>query len=94
LGHWCMHRAGDGAVFCRSTSIEPEVSAVASAERPSPPPFEEEANVFAASLLMPAWLVKEHYQPGCDFFSLCERFGASGAAMGRRLHAVVPRSGT
>jgi len=96
LGHWCMHRAGDGAVFCRSTSIEPEVVAAgpAAADRPPPPPFEEEANVFAASLLMPAWLVKEHYQPGCDFFSLCERFGASGAAMGRRLHAVVPRSGT
>ncbi|MDQ3722777.1 MAG: ImmA/IrrE family metallo-endopeptidase [Actinomycetota bacterium] len=90
LGHWCMHRAGDGAVFCRSTSIEPE--AATTLDRPPPPPFEEEANVFAASLLMPAHLIQEHYELGCDFFGLCERFGASGAAMGRRLHAVVPRS--
>lgn len=90
LGHWCMHRAGDGAVFCRSTSIEAEAAAIP--DRPPPPPFEEEANVFAASLLMPARLVRAHYEPGCDFPALCARFGASGAAMGRRLHAVVPKS--
>jgi hypothetical protein len=92
LGHWCMHRAGDGAVFCRSTSIEPPETEVAPVERPPPPPTEEEANVFAASLLMPAHLVQRHYEPGCDFFALCDRFGASGAAMGRRLHAVVPKA--
>ena len=32
LGHWCMHRTGDGSVFCRSTSIELELTATA--ERP------------------------------------------------------------
>ena len=25
-----------------------------------------------------------------DFFAFCDRFGASGAAMGRRLHQVIP----
>ena len=86
LGHWCMHRTGDGSVFCRSTSIEPELTAV---ERPALPAYEEEANAFAAALLMPARLVRDHYEPRCDFFALCERFGSSGAAMGRRLHAVI-----
>jgi IrrE N-terminal-like domain len=91
LGHWCMHRGRHEPVYCRSTIVkanearEPE-------ERPPLPPHEEEANAFAAALLMPARLVREHYRPNCDFFALCDLFGASGAAMGRRLHAVIPRS--
>ena len=43
-------------------------------------------------MLMPARLVREHYRAGMDFHAFCDKFGASGAAMGRRLHAVVPRS--
>ena len=51
---------------------------------------EEEANAFAAALLMPAELIRRHYEDtGGDFERLCELFGASGAAMGRRLHAVI-----
>jgi hypothetical protein len=92
LGHWCMHRDRREPVYCRSTAVEAPEPAPA-AERPPLPPPEEEANVFAAALLMPARLVREHYRPNCDFFGLCERFGTSGAAMGRRLHAVIPRSG-
>lgn len=92
LGHWCMHR--DGAddhrgVFCRSTTVEPPPEGEA---EPPTPSIEEEAQVFAAAMLMPAHLVRGHYRRNGDFLTLCDRFGTSGAAMGRRLHAVVPRS--
>ena len=74
------------AVFCRSGSIEPE----AAQTRAPLPPAEDEANVFAAAVLMPARLVQEQYvRCERDFFRLCDTFGASGAAMGRRLHAVI-----
>ena len=86
LGHWCMHRDGgrdERAVFCRSATVGPDAP-------PDGPNIEEEAQVFAAALLMPAHLVKRHYRAeGFDFFKFCERFGASGAAMGRRLHRVI-----
>ena len=89
LGHWCMHRLGHDALFCRlPPSSRP---AKASPSRAGRREIEEEAQVFAAAMLMPARLVREHYRAGMDFHAFCERFGASGAAMGRRLHAVVPR---
>ena len=51
---------------------------------------EEEANAFAAAVLMPAHLIREQYVAcGKDFGVLCETFASSGAAMGRRLHAVI-----
>ena len=50
--------------------------------------------MFAAAVLMPARLVQEQYiRCERDFFRLCDRFGASGAAMGRRLHAVIKPGG-
>lgn len=86
LGHWQLHRSDDHAVFCRSAVVEPAPTA----ELPPVPLPEEEANAFAAAVLMPARLVCEQYaRAGRDFFGLCERFGTSGAAMGRRLHAVI-----
>ncbi|MGO9960916.1 MAG: ImmA/IrrE family metallo-endopeptidase [Solirubrobacteraceae bacterium] len=87
LGHWQLHRGADErAVFCRSGSIEPE----APQGRAPLPPAEDEANVFAAAVLMPARLIQEQYlRCERDFFQLCDLFGASGAAMGRRLHAVI-----
>ena len=87
LGHWRLHRdAEERAVFCRSGSI----AADAAEARERLPPAEDEANVFAAAMLMPARLVQEQYlQCDRDFFRLCDKFGASGAAMGRRLHAVI-----
>lgn len=94
LGHWRLHRGGEErAVFCRAGSIEPE----ATQERAPLPPAENEANVFAAAVLMPAGLIEEQYV-SCErnFYRLCEMFGASGAAMGRRLHVVIepsPRRG-
>ena len=92
LGHWCLHRERtEHAIYCRATAIDvpPEES------RPAFPPEEEEANFFAAALLMPASLVRRHYErlrrsdpQGC-FPQLCSLFEASSSAMGRRLHAVV-----
>ena len=86
LGHWCLHRADRSATFCRHGAVderEPE-------QRPPLPMAEEEANAFAAALLMPAPLLRSFYkQPDFEFARACERFGASGAAMGRRLHAVI-----
>lgn len=86
LGHWCLHRHAEQAVFCRSGSIAADAP-----KRGNPLPVaEEQANVYAAALLMPARLIQEEYvRCDRDFSRLCERFGASGAAMGRRLHAVI-----
>ena len=91
LGHWCLHRSDHRAtIFCRSSSVDPQ------AERPERPLPEQEADTFAAALLMPAELIREHYAQCRDSFAgnecfpeLCRRFGTSKAAMGRRLHAVV-----
>jgi hypothetical protein len=86
LGHWRLHRDAEHGVFCRSGSIESD----APQARTSLPPAEDEANIFAASVLMPAPLLQQQYvRCDRDFFRLCEKFGASGAAMGRRLHAVI-----
>ena len=92
LGHWCLHRA-ERAIWCRSHVIDPsDDQAAADAARA---PNEREADEFAAALLMPAALVRRHYErlrrsdpEGC-FQQLCELFGVSGAAMGRRLQRVV-----
>ena len=93
LGHWCLHRSG-GAVWCRAHAVDPP-EAARPAARPAYPPEESEANEFAAALLMPAELVRRHYErlrrtdPKGSFAELCRVFGASGAAMGRRLKQVV-----
>jgi hypothetical protein len=86
LGHWRLHRDSERGVFCRSGSIEPE----AAQTRVPLPPAEDEANAFAAAVLMPARLIQAQYvRYERDFSLLCATFGASGAAMGRRLHAVI-----
>ena len=57
LGHWRLHRgAAEHAVFCRSGSI-----ASATPTRTRIPAAEDEANLFAAAVLMPARLVQDHY---------------------------------
>ena len=94
LGHWVMHRQpGQQSLFCRHGSVDPEQETDLPPERLS---VEQEANVFAAALTMPAHLIREHYErlrheDDCHA-RMCELFAASGAAMGRRLHAVVPSS--
>jgi IrrE N-terminal-like domain len=97
LGHWCLHRT-EKAVWCRSHTVDPADDAEtgpAQAPRPAYPPEESEANEFAAALLMPSHLVQRHYErlrrrnpDGC-FQQLCRIFGASGAAMSRRLRRVA-----
>lgn len=85
LGHFCMHRHGRAAVFCRSAAVKEEAPearlATASAE--------EEANVFAAALLMPDHVVRAEWSRlRFDLYSLCVAFGVSRAAMERRLAAL------
>ena len=86
LGHWVMHQREQVPLFCRHGAVdEPQET-----ERPPLDPIEEEANHFAASLLMPAALIRHHYAACAgDFGRLCTTFNASGAAMGRRLHQVI-----
>jgi hypothetical protein len=93
LGHWRLHRTGQEALFCRSTTVAPEERDVEPATTKPPVPItEEEANAFAAALLMPARLIREHYPRVGDHAEMCQLFGASGAAMGKRLHAVIEHS--
>jgi hypothetical protein len=86
LGHWRLHRDVEHAVYCRAAMIDAELKTDTS----SLPASEEEANAFAAAVLMPAPLIREQYV-ACDrdFDRLCRRFASSGAAMGKRLHAVI-----
>lgn len=89
LGHWRLHREAERPVFCRAASID----APNEARSPLPVP-EEEANAFAAAVLMPVRLIREQYvRCERDFHLLCMRFGASGAAMGGRLDAVIRPGG-
>src|SRR5205085_2292020 len=55
LGHWSLHRDDERPVYCRSTSVDPDEG------RPLIPPAEDQANAFAAAVLMPARLVREQY---------------------------------
>jgi hypothetical protein len=86
IGHWELHRSAEAPALCRAVAVEPETAAPL-------PLAENEANSFAAAVLMPAQLLREEYQRDRDFHRLRTVFGASGAAMGRRLHAVVTPSG-
>jgi hypothetical protein len=92
LGHWCLHSSG-GAVWCRSQAVDPADDSPGA--RPAYPPEESEANEFAAALLMPAHLIRRHYErlrrrdPDGTFSALCTIFDASGAAMSRRLRRVI-----
>jgi Zn-dependent peptidase ImmA (M78 family) len=85
LGHWVLHQQGQTTIFCRHGQIEEE----AGEDRPPLDPIEEEANQFAAALLMPAELLRREYERDRDFDRLCAAFGSSRAAMGKRLHQVI-----
>jgi len=87
LGHYVLHRGNERSLFCRSTTLRPEEESPAPVEKV--PDIEEEASIFAAALLMPARLIRREYESDREFGRLCGCFGASGAAMGRRLHAVI-----
>lgn len=93
LGHWFLHQDAQTSLFCRHGAVDApdgEAAKPAAAERPPLDPIEEEANYFAAALLMPARLIRREYaRPDRTFESMCESFRSSGAAMGRRLHQVI-----
>src|SRR5918995_694552 len=85
LGHWRLHRTGQESLFCRSTAVAPEEGDAGTATtRPPVPVTEAEANAFAA-----ARLIREHYPRVRDHAEMCQLFGTSGAAMGKRLNAVI-----
>jgi IrrE N-terminal-like domain len=85
IGHWQVHRTAATLAFCRTVAVD------VSDDRAGPfPVSEDEANQFAAAVLMPARLVRREYaRPDRDFAALRDTFGASGAAVGRLLHAVI-----
>lgn len=95
LGHWQLHRTGQQSLFCRTAAVAPEETAPEPATtRPPRPITEEEADAFAAELLMPANLVREHRPRDGDEDEacrlLCNLFGASEKAIRRRLEDVTP----
>jgi len=86
LGHWILHQDEQTSLFCRHGSVA-EADAT---DRPPLDLIEEQANWFAASVLMPAELIRFHYkETERDFDRLCSIFRCSRAAMGRRLHQVI-----
>jgi hypothetical protein len=91
LGHCVLHQDGQRALFCRHGSIDPPPPAAEpDPDRGPLDEIEQEANHFAAELLMPAELLRHHYhRTGGDFDRLCALFNSSRAAMGRRLHQVI-----
>jgi hypothetical protein len=95
LGHWELHMTGQQTLFCRHGNVEADglgdapvcpAAGEADADRPPRPPAEEEADAFAAALLMPAHLIERH-RAECadDVEEMCRRFGCSTKAMSRRL---------
>lgn len=89
LGHWEMHRSGQQSLFCRAGYVDPEDLEAPIAARPPRPAVEEEADVFAAALLMPEHLIQRHRADcGDDVEELCRRFDCSEKAMRRRLTAT------
>ena len=88
LGHHVLHRTGQQSLFCRKAVVDPDEQPATT--RPPIPVTEQEANAFAAALLMPAPLIEHYYErTGGNFDQLCQVFKSSGSAMGRRLHAVI-----
>lgn len=89
LGHWRLHREpGQQTLFCRKSAVDEEES-----NPKGFPPMEDEANRFAAALLMPRHLMREHYErlrrhDDC-FERMYKLFGASQVAMGKRLHTAI-----
>ncbi|MBK8293712.1 MAG: ImmA/IrrE family metallo-endopeptidase [Solirubrobacterales bacterium] len=95
LGHHILHSTGGQPLFCRGTVIDeaPEVlAAVTKKRKPKVPLIETEADIFAASILMPSHLMKTQYER-CDgeIERLMKDFKCSQKAITRRVLHVVPR---
>ncbi len=90
LGHHVLHQTGQQTLFCRKATVDSPPDQEEPAPRPELPMTEREANAFAAAMLMPADLVQQLYQATeRNFERLCQLFGSSQRAMGRRLRAVI-----
>lgn len=95
LGHHVLHSTGGQPLFCRSALIdegpEEKVAPLEVTPAPKVPPMETEADVFAASILMPAHLIKTQYER-CDgeIERLMKDFKCSQKAITRRVLHVVP----
>jgi hypothetical protein len=89
LGHWELHRTGQQSLFCRAGNVEPEEVELSESPTVAPvrPLPEQEADAFAAALLMPAHLLGRH-ESEADLGELCGRFGCSEKAMRRRLETI------
>ncbi len=84
IGHWVMHRGYERALFCRRGAVQADDREVEG------PDIEEEASIFAASLLMPRELMKTYWERcGHRHDAMCKIFKASKVAMGRRLHTAL-----
>jgi Zn-dependent peptidase ImmA (M78 family) len=96
LGHCVLHEDGQRSLFCRHGSVDVDAGDEAAAETPPAEDdasrlIEQEANLFAAALLMPRDLMLHHYRATDRSFSaMCDVFGSSGAAMNRRMRQTIP----
>mgnify|MGYP001214739146 CR=1 FL=1 len=91
LGHWELHRTGQQSLFCRTATIDPDEAAAQPAPPPPVSPTEEEANIFAAALLMPAEVfVVEFARLNGEIEALCDRFNCSMKAVRHRIRALIP----
>ena len=95
LGHWTMHNVAHQSghtVHCRK--VEPageEVDEPVEEPRPPKPLPEQEADAFAAALLMPEHLIRAHCRDeGWDIEAMCKSFGCSRKAMNYRIKALRP----
>ncbi len=84
LGHWVLHvdtQACQLPIYCRADQLD-------APDAPDEP--ENEANRFAAELLMPARLVRDEVGDGgdIDLFALRQRFGVGSTAITLRLEQL------
>lgn len=86
LGHYVMHQEdAKPTIFCRKVEVEdgPEVADRASMST------EREADAFAAAMLMPEHLVREHVErKGTEIPGLCDAFGTSEKATRYRVETL------
>ncbi len=88
VGHYLIHRDGRPQIFCRKVDIVEEEEPPRSGPTPKPIP-ELEADAFAAALLMPEHLIREHADScGRDIGVMKERFECSHKAMLYRLNVI------
>lgn len=86
LGHYVMHQEeARPTIFCRKVEIGDESGAADRASMST----EREADAFAAAMLMPEHLIREHVERhGTSIPDLCEAFGTSEKATRYRVETL------